>query len=145
MECFCPGDNLSSLADCALSYEFCGGGFDGYYSTIHCIESRTPATDGAARFDGEGRPQVFFDDRWWTLTWGFGYFRDDAAEVFCESMGLTLVSRTEGPPTTAEDGFCMGAFECTGSESSLADCVEYGWGQLDCENPRLTRVDIVCG
>lgn len=141
---FCPGENLSSLGECDLSYEFCGGGLNGYYSTVNCIESRSPATDGAARFDSEGRPQVFYDDRWWTLTWGFGYFRDDAATVFCESMGLDFVSRAEGPPTTVDDGFCMGAFECEGGESSLADCVEYGWGQLTCGQDRLDRVTIVC-
>ncbi|MFT6397854.1 MAG: hypothetical protein ACJAYU_002609 [Bradymonadia bacterium] len=140
---FCPGENLASLGECDLAYEFCGGGLNGRYSTVNCIASRSSATDGATRFDGDGSAQVFFDDRWWTLTWASGHSRDHAATVFCESMGLDFVSRTRGAATTVDDGFCMGGVECAGGESSLADCVEYGWGQLACGQTSLDRVDIV--
>ncbi len=54
---FCSGQNLSAADECDIEDGYCGGGLNGHYSTIHCIESRTPA--GTARFDPEGRPQVF--------------------------------------------------------------------------------------
>jgi len=140
---FCDDPNLSSLESCGATYDWCGAGPDSY-ARIDCIASRTPAEDGEGRIDADGRAQVFYDDRWWTLTTGFTYFREDEARVFCRSMGMTYVSHATGDPTTVDDGLCLGAFECQGTEADLTDCVEYGWGQVDCGIDRLDRIDITC-
>ena len=79
----------------------------------------------------EGRLEVSYNGTWGTVC--DDAFDDADARVVCYMLGYAGRGRFIGNRYGAGDGpIWMDDVECSGTETSVADCGQFGWGSHDC-------------
>ncbi|XP_038062169.1 uncharacterized protein LOC119732624 isoform X33 [Patiria miniata] len=139
----CSGDE-STLADCShagWTVNNCGHSED---AGVVCTTSATAApevsgiTDGSVRLvDGssssEGRVEVYYQGSWGTVCDDLFDIQD--ATVICQQLGFPSALRAVSAATEFSEGsgaILLDNLECSGDESTLADCSHAGWTVNNC-------------
>ncbi|ESO89532.1 hypothetical protein LOTGIDRAFT_125167, partial [Lottia gigantea] len=84
----------------------------------------------------EGRVEYLYNGTWGTMC-EFSNWRIENAQVVCRQLGLNPEGAVVRGPAYFGEGkgsIWFSRVECTGSESSLADCPHRGWNKPDCDH-----------
>ena len=115
---------------------------------MFCSDSDTqpfPVRLGGGSNPNEGRIEVFFKN-----TWGIvcdNSCDDREAKVVCRQLGLPYTNaRAVGGSTfgTESGPIWLDNLQCFGTESSLDQCIRYGWGYY-AYNVHCSRGEHLCG
>ncbi|ESO89537.1 hypothetical protein LOTGIDRAFT_125281, partial [Lottia gigantea] len=93
----------------------------------------------------EGRVEYLYNGTWGTMC-EFSNWRIENAQVVCRQLGLNPEGAVVRGPAYFGEGkgsIWFSRVECTGSESSLADCPHRGWNKPDCDHSE--DVAVSCG
>ncbi|XP_066266318.1 deleted in malignant brain tumors 1 protein-like [Branchiostoma lanceolatum] len=143
--CYCDAACVIA-GDCCHNYEsVCGGANDTYITTVtppwHTSKPEFQIRLADGDFD-HGRLEVYHLGQWGTVC--DDSFGLEEATVACRQLGFPSASPSQ---PTAHYGpghgpIWMDDVKCTGSETSLDDCDQRGWGSHNCDHGE--DVGIIC-
>jgi len=108
--------------------------------SVSCITEVTPRLAGG-KSPREGRLEVQYNSAWGTVC--DNDFNNDAARVVCYMLGYGHGGYVIGNRYGAGSGpIWLDDVQCSGTETTIADCRHRSWGSHDCEHHQ--DVSVLC-
>ena len=135
----CSGTE-TSIADCPHSS---WGSHNCHHSedvSVSCMAVRLRLVGGSS--SQEGRLEVYYNSTWGTMC--DDGFTDSSARVVCHMLGYGRSGRLIGNRYGAGSGqIWLDNVQCSGTETSIADCPHNGWGSHDCTHSEDVSVSCI--
>ena len=90
----------------------------------------------------EGRVEVNYEGTWGTVC-NDSYWGLNDAMVVCRMLGYSSVLAAHVKYGQGSGNVWMSNLACTGSESSISECLHLGWGETSCSHSQ--DAGVTCG